>query len=101
MRSEPVAQAVTEELAPEIVNGVGVKGFRITITIPTGAFGNDREVKVINERWYSDELQTMLLTRRNDPRTGEEVFRLINISRAEPAPYLFQVPAGYQVVQEK
>jgi hypothetical protein len=46
-------------------------------------------------------LQTAVVTRHNDPRTGEEVLRLTNIRRAEPGAYLFQVPAGYQVVEGK
>ena len=40
-------------------------------------------------------------TRHSDPRTGDESFRLTNISRAEPAAYLFQLPAGYQVTERK
>jgi hypothetical protein len=35
----------------------------------------------------------------SDPRSGQETFQLTGISRAEPAPYLFQVPAGYQLVK--
>jgi hypothetical protein len=33
--------------------------------------------------------------------TGEEVFRLTNINRGEPAAYLFQLPAGYQIAERK
>ncbi len=43
----------------------------------------------------------MVQTRHTDPRTGEETFHLTNISRAEPPAYLFQVPAGYQIVNQK
>ena len=42
-----------------------------------------------------------VMTRRSDPRTGEEVTRLINISRAEPDPSLFELPPGYQLNEGK
>jgi len=34
-------------------------------------------------------------SRYNDPRTGESIYRLANIRRAEPSPALFTVPEGY------
>jgi hypothetical protein len=37
------------------------------------------------------------MTRRNDPRSGESSYRLLNIVRAEPDSTLFQVPADYTV----
>ena len=39
----------------------------------------------------------VLITRR-DPRSGETVYRLTNIVRAEPPPDLFTVPSDYRVV---
>ena len=75
------------------------EGTRIVSTIEAGAIGNDRPIQSLTERWFSPELQTVMLTRNSDPRMGEEVFKLINVNRAEPAAYLFQVPAGYQVVE--
>ena len=83
------------------MEGVNAEGSRTTSTIEAGAVGNDRPIQVVSERWYSPDLQTAVMTRRNDPRTGEEIFRLTNIRRAEPGAYLFQVPAGYQMVDQK
>jgi len=37
----------------------------------------------------------VVMSKRSDPRVGETTFRLTNISRAEPAATLFQVPADY------
>src|ERR1700728_3071510 len=42
---------ITEDLGQQKVNGLMAKGSRVTITIPVGAVGNNREIKVINERW--------------------------------------------------
>jgi hypothetical protein len=73
----------------------------LTNTIPAGAIGNDREIQTTSENWYSTELQTLIKSTHSDPRTGDETFRLTNISRVEPAGYLFQIPAGYEVTDRK
>ena len=39
----------------------------------------------------------VLITRR-DPRSGDTVYRLTNIVRAEPPPDLFTVPSDYRIV---
>jgi hypothetical protein len=53
----------------------------------------------VNERWYSPELQVDLMTRHNDPRTGETTYRLANINRTDPAKSLFEVPTDYTVTE--
>ena len=37
----------------------------------------------------------------NNPRSGEQTLKLININRSEPDPSLFQPPLDYTVVDEK
>ncbi len=93
--------AQTESLGKQMIEGVSSEGTRTTQTLEAGAVGNDRPIQMVNERWYSPELQTLMMTRHSDPRTGEEVFKLTNVSRSEPSPVLFQVPAGYQVIEQK
>jgi hypothetical protein len=90
-----------ESLGTQIMEGVNAQGERRTSTIETGAIGNDRPIQIVSERWYSPDLQVEVMTRHNDPRMGEEITRLANINRAEPDPSLFQVPAGYQLVEGK
>ena len=90
-----------ESLGKQPVEGVMAEGTRVSSTIEAGAIGNDRPILITSETWYSSELQTVLKTVHNDPRMGEEVFRLANISRVEPAAYLFQAPASYQLVERK
>jgi hypothetical protein len=89
------AAPVTEDLQPQIVNGIQAKGSRVTITIPKGAFGNDREVKVVNERWYSDDMQLLVKSTNSDPRFGVSTYELTNIVPGPSNPMLFQVPAEY------
>jgi hypothetical protein len=90
-----------ESLGKQTIEGVMAEGTRMSSTIDAGAIGNDRAIKISSENWYSSELQTMIKTVHSDPRMGDESFRLTNINRAEPAAYLFQVPAGYQVEERK
>lgn len=87
--------AVTEDLPQQMLNGVEVKGTRITITIPTGAIGNDRDLKVVNERWFSDSLKILVKSSNSDPRFGVTTYELTNISQTVPDPALFQIPADY------
>jgi hypothetical protein len=90
-----------ESLGTQTMEGVNAEGDRVTNTIEAGTIGNDRPIQTITERWYSQDLQTNIMTRRSDPRTGEEVFKLTNIHRGEPSPVLFEVPPGYTIVNNK
>ena len=72
----------------------------MTQTIPTGEQGNDRPFEIVSETWMSPDLKTAVLSKHNDPRSGENTTRLINISRNEPDPSLFQPPPDYQIVDE-
>lgn len=87
----------TEKLDKRVVEGVEAEGFRTVTTIPAGEIGNEQPIEIVNERWYSPELQTVVMTRHSDPRMGETTYKLTNISRAEPAASLFQVPGDYAV----
>lgn len=87
----------TESLGKQVIEGVEVEGVRSVITIPEGRIGNDRPIEIVSERWDSPELQTVVLSKHNDPRFGETVYRLTNINRAEPAQSLFEVPSDYKV----
>jgi hypothetical protein len=89
--------AATEDLAEQTINGVRAKGSRITMTIPAGTFGNDRDIKVVNERWYSDDLQVLLKSTNSDPRFGITTYELTNIVRTEPDPAIFLVPSDYRL----
>jgi hypothetical protein len=88
-----------ETLGTQMMEGVNAQGERRTSTIEAGAIGNDRPIQIVSERWYSPDLHVDVMTRRSDPRTGEQITRLINIIRSEPDASLFQVPAGYQIVE--
>jgi hypothetical protein len=85
-----------EDLPPQQMNGVRVRGERTTITVPPGALGNDRELRIVNERWYSDDLQVLVKSTNSDPRFGVITYELTGIVQAEPDPSRFRVPLGYK-----
>jgi hypothetical protein len=87
----------TTSLGSQTINGVLAEGTRTTRTIPVGAIGNANPIVITRERWYSPDLQTVVMTKRSDPRTGETVFQLTDIQRQEPDASLFQVPSDYTV----
>ena len=95
--AKSVAKAKRESLGKQMMEGVQVEGTRTTRTIAAGEIGNDRPIDIVSERWFSPELQLTVMTRTVDPRSGETAFKLINLRRAEPAKYLFEVPADYKI----
>ena len=90
----------TESLGTRDIEGVQAEGTRSITTIPAGAIGNERPIEIVYERWYSKELQLMVYSRHTDPRFGEQIYRLTNISRSEPDRSLFAPPADYKIVSE-
>ena len=97
MRHSSKYEAKTEKLEARSFDGVTAEGTRTTTTIPAGDIGNEMPIQIVDERWYSQELQVVVMTRHSDPRYGETSYRLTNISRTEPAAALFQVPSDYTV----
>jgi len=87
----------TESLGRQTIEGVQADGTRTTMTIAAGQWGNEQPIQIVTERWYSADLQTVVLSKRTDPRMGETVTRVINISRSEPPSSLFEPPADYKV----
>ena len=100
-RTVTFGQGKTEPLGRQTIEGVAADGTRRSETIETGAIGNDRPIQITSESWYSRDLQTVVMTKQNDPRTGEQTFRLINITRGDPPANLFAIPAGYQKLEGK
>ncbi len=80
-----------------MMEGVQAEGKRMTTTIPAGEMGNERPLEIVNESWYSPDLQTTVMTRRSDPRNGETIYKLTNIQRVEPPQSMFVVPSDYKL----
>ena len=86
----------TESLGTKTLEGVTVQGTRVTFEMPAGHMGNDKPLLVTEERWYSPDLQVVVLSRHIDPIGGEHLFKLLNIKRSEPVASLFSVPSGFR-----
>lgn len=92
-------QEKTESLGRQTIEGVEAEGVRTTVTIPAGQIGNDRPIDIVSERWEATELKVVVLSKHKDPRFGEIIYRLTNISRSEQAKGLFEPPTGFSVVE--
>ena len=91
-------EPLVENLGTQFMEGVTVEGTRTTMTIPVGQIGNELPIKVMTERWFSPDLKVLVMSRQSDPRFGETTYRLTNVTRSEPEPQLFEVPADYKMV---
>jgi hypothetical protein len=87
----------TESLGKQNIEGVLAEGTRTTMTIPAGEIGNEQPLQVVDETWYSSELQTVVLRKHSDPRQGETTTRYMNVSRSEPSRIMFEPPADFKL----
>jgi len=96
-REGRLASAKTEDLGTQTIQGVSAQGKRVTRVIPAGAEGNEKEIDIVTETWYSTDLQVVVTSKTSDPRFGDSVYQLSSITRAEPDPALFTMPSDYTV----
>jgi hypothetical protein len=89
---------VSEKLGSQVLNGLDLIGTRETQTINPRVAGSDRPIVVVKEFWYSPQLGVNVLTTRDDPRSGKEVFTVTDIRWGEPDSSLFALPANARVV---
>jgi len=94
---QPEQQSTTQVIGNQVIEGMQCEGRLDTIKVPVGAAGNAYPMEIRTERWFSAELQINLLVKHTDPRNGETMIRLVNISREEPPETLFEVPADYRI----
>jgi hypothetical protein len=90
----------TESLGRQLIAGVPADGTRTTITIPAGQIGNAQPIQIVSETWYSPDLQMTVLSKRSDPRSGDRVFQINGLIRAEPPSTLFVVPGDFKVTEQ-
>jgi hypothetical protein len=90
-----------ENIGNQSINGLDTIGTRETLTIQPGTIGNDQLLTESREFWYAPDLQINMTVTRKDPRNGTQLLQLINFSRSEPDPSVFDLPAGYHVVDDR
>jgi hypothetical protein len=99
-RAADSANTKVESLGRQLVSGIPADGTRTTVTIPAGQIGNAQPIQIVSETWYSPDLQLTVLSKRSDPRSGDMVYQLNNLSRAEPPSTLFVVPADFRLTEQ-
>ena len=87
----------SESLGKQVMEGVEVEGTRETMTIAAGEIGNELPIQIVFERWYSPELQLVVMSKHTDPRVGENTYHLTGINRSEPSRTLFELPSDYTI----
>ena len=101
MEKAAAGSMTRENLGQQNIEGVNATGTRTTSTIAAGAIGNLQPIQVVSEQWFSPDLQVLVMTRHNDPRSGETTYRLQSIVRADPDRSLFTVPPDYTLRESK
>ena len=96
-----LAAAKTEDLGTQVIQGISAQGSRVTRVIAAGQEGNEKEIDIVTETWRSADLQVLVQSKTSDPRFGETVYQLSGLSRVEPDPALFAVPAGYAITADQ
>ncbi len=89
-----------EDLGTDVMQNVTVRGTRVSRTIPAEVAGTAKDIVVVVETWYSDQLHMNMVTKSSDPRFGKQVLTLTDVVQNEPDPKMFLVPAGYKIVDE-
>lgn len=92
---------IHDNLGKQLLSGVETVGTKDTVIYNPGVFGNDRKMSVEREFWYSTQLGINLLSKRSDPRFGTQTFTATNLILSEPDAHLFELPAGFTVVDRR
>jgi hypothetical protein len=90
-----------EDLGVETLDGITVRHYRGRQTIPAGEIGNERDLVIFSEYWFSKDLRLNLKSVRRDPRFGEDNLTVSGVEKNEPPSSLFEIPADYKVVEER
>lgn len=90
------ANSKTEELGTKTIDGLEVVGTRSTRTTQVGGSEGKAFVST-TDTWTSPDLKMVVLTETTTSNGDHHITKLTNITRTEPSPSLFQVPAGYTV----
>ena len=96
--AKDVHDATLEDLGTVNMSGVVAKGVRINRVLAVGSIGNDRNLTLTVENWYSPELQLDMQIMNSDPRTGTRTRSVTDLSLGEPDPKYFEPPTGLAVV---
>jgi hypothetical protein len=81
-------------LGKQMISGSETVGVKDSTYFNPGVFGNDRQMTVEREVWYSPHLDLNLLSIRSDPRTGKQTFTATDVIVRDPDVARFELPTG-------
>jgi hypothetical protein len=81
-----------EDLGVNEMQGLPVHGVREVQTIP----GENKEIVITDEYWYSQDLRINMMIKHDDPREGTVTLTVTQVTRTEPDPALFEIPEGFK-----
>jgi hypothetical protein len=94
---DPGVHFVTRtNLGNDIIEGLSVVGTRETVS-DRGGWPEEKWQVSTREFWYSPDLGINLSATSKLPTEGTRAIRVIDLSRSEPDPALFQIPANFTV----
>jgi hypothetical protein len=85
-------------LGSDIIEGIAVEGTRISSSLDAGVFVNNEAPVEKLDFWHSTELKIDLSVVRSYKDGTERVVHVVDLSRSEPDPSLFQIPANFAVI---
>lgn len=90
-----------ENLGVDTFAGLDVGRTRETFTFYRASVGNTKTILRTVDYWYSPALGVNVKVVRHDPRDGDQTLWLSDIVQSAPEERWFQVPAGYQVIDDR
>ncbi len=90
-----------KQLGVQTIDGIEVVGEEFVTVIPAVSFiGNAKPIEQVTQVWHSAALQLPVLVTISDPVSGKTTRRFKNIqAHVALDSKLFEVPAGFQVLQ--
>jgi hypothetical protein len=88
-------------LATSLIDALTVEGTRETTSVAAGAYGNSKPLVITREVWHSPELDLDVSITKTDPRSGIFTRKIKILSRAEPDPEYFTIPADYTFLDNR
>jgi hypothetical protein len=89
-----------DDLGEQTIGTTLLRGTKKVWTVPATASGTGKTVDIVDQYWYSPDLSIYLIIQHDDPRTGEQIVAVKDVTRGEPDTALFAVPARYRIVDE-
>ena len=88
------------DLGDQTIDSTQLHGTRKVWTVPAEKSGTGKPVTITDEYWYSPALSVYLILKHEDPRTGEQIVAVQDVSEKEPDAAQFQIPARFRIVDE-